>query len=94
MNMNGHRRPSMNHAITNNVHHKEQRNIVVIGASAGGVEALSALVAGLPPTFPAAILVVLHIPSHSPSMLHHILYHAGPLPAAPAVSMLPWPTAT
>lgn len=36
-------------------------DIVVVGASAGGVEALLTLVAGLPATLPASIFVVVHI---------------------------------
>ncbi|UQN10760.1 chemotaxis protein CheB [Deinococcus sp. QL22] len=55
--------------------------IVVIGASAGGIEALQALVAGLPQEFPAAICVVLHLNAHHPSTLPAILSRAGPLPA-------------
>ncbi|PST82741.1 chemotaxis protein CheB [Pedobacter yulinensis] len=35
--------------------------IIVIGASAGGLHALSALLKGLPPTFPAPVIVVRHI---------------------------------
>jgi two-component system chemotaxis response regulator CheB len=35
--------------------------LVVIGASAGGVDALHTVVAALPPDFPAAVLVVRHI---------------------------------
>jgi two-component system, chemotaxis family, protein-glutamate methylesterase/glutaminase len=61
------------------------RDIVAIGASAGGVEALRAVVAGLPPDFPAAALVVLHVPRESPSALPAILARSGPLPAASAV---------
>lgn len=59
-------------------------DIVVVGASAGGVEALSALAAGLPEHFPAAVFVVLHLPQHSTSVLPQILDRAGPLPAAHA----------
>ena len=60
------------------------RDVVVVGASAGGVEALQALVAGLPAGFPAAVLAVLHVPAHSPSRLDEILDAAGPLPVAVA----------
>jgi two-component system chemotaxis response regulator CheB len=55
--------------------------IIVIGASAGGVEALTRLVAALPPDFPAAILVVLHVPPHGDTALPQILSRRGPLPA-------------
>lgn len=51
-------------------------NIIVVGASAGGVEALSQLVSHLPEEIPAAIFVVLHIPSQSPSILPKILNRA------------------
>lgn len=56
-------------------------DIVVIGASAGGVEALSLLARDLPVDLPAAIFVSLHIPAHCPSLLPHILNRHGRLPA-------------
>lgn len=56
--------------------------LVVVGASAGGVEALRNLVAGFPVGLPAAVVVVLHIPRNAPSALPSILGRAGPLPAA------------
>ncbi|MDQ6604668.1 MAG: chemotaxis protein CheB [Chloroflexota bacterium] len=56
-------------------------DIVVIGASAGGVEALMDVVRALPPDLPAALFVVLHVPPDHESMLPRILSHAGPLPA-------------
>lgn len=60
------------------------RNIVVIGASAGGVRALRTLVRGLPADLQAALFVVLHTPSGEKSLLPEILSYAGALPAAAA----------
>lgn len=61
-----------------------ERDLVVIGASAGGVETLKRVVAGLPADFPAAICIVLHIAPDSPSLLARILARSGPLPCKPA----------
>ena len=58
-----------------------ERNIVVIGASAGGVEALSGLVSHLPAELTAALFIVLHVPRGAPSALPRILSRAGRLPA-------------
>lgn len=54
--------------------------IVVIGASAGGVDALLKLVAALPAELPAAVFIVLHIGSHK-SELPGLLDRLGGLPA-------------
>lgn len=59
-------------------------DIIVLGASAGGVEALQALVQGLPADLPAAGFVVMHIPPHSPSNLPSILSAAGKVQAEQA----------
>jgi two-component system chemotaxis response regulator CheB len=58
-----------------------RRDLIVIGASAGGVDALRRIVRQLPADLPAAVLVVLHIWPESPSFLPEILNHAGSLPA-------------
>lgn len=55
--------------------------LFVIGASAGGLEALRRLVSKLPATFPAAICVVVHISADSPGLIPELLSSAGPLPA-------------
>ena len=60
------------------------RDLVVIGASAGGVETLKRVVENLPADLPATVCIVLHIAPDSPSMLAHILARSGPLPARAA----------
>jgi two-component system chemotaxis response regulator CheB len=60
------------------------RDIICIGASAGGVEALQQLLAGLPARLAASVFIVLHIPPFQQSRLAEILDKAGPLAAATA----------
>jgi two-component system, chemotaxis family, protein-glutamate methylesterase/glutaminase len=58
-----------------------RRDIVMVGASAGGVEALTGLARSLPVDARIAILVVLHMPVGATSRLPEILSRAGPFPA-------------
>lgn len=60
------------------------KGVVAIGASAGGVEALSNLAARLSPDLPYAYLMVLHVPAGAPSVLARIVDRSGPLPTAAA----------
>ena len=61
-----------------------EHNIIVVGTSAGGVEALTYLVKHLPPDLNAAVIIVLHVSSHSTSVLPKILSRAGNLPVSHA----------
>ena len=61
-----------------------RKDIVVIGASAGGMEALARLVAGLPARMGASVFVVWHTAPGIKSVLPSVLSKAGPLPAAHA----------
>src|SRR5437763_16388010 len=60
--------------------------VVVIGASAGGLEVLKEIAASLPADFPAAVCVVLHVPTWAESRLTAILARGGTLEAHHAVN--------
>jgi two-component system chemotaxis response regulator CheB len=60
----------------------QTRNILAIGTSAGGVEALLFLAKSFPASFPAAIVITIHLPSQFRSELDQILDAVGPLPAS------------
>jgi two-component system chemotaxis response regulator CheB len=57
------------------------RDIVVIGGSAGSIEAVSDLLRGIPPDFPGSLFVVVHFPGGVTSTLPRILSRACGLPA-------------
>jgi two-component system chemotaxis response regulator CheB len=61
-----------------------RRDIIVVGASAGGVDALVEVVRGLPPALLASLFVVCHFPAGVRSALPTILSRNGPLLAAHA----------
>ena len=65
------------------------RDVVVIGASAGGVTALMELVADLPETLDAAVLIVLHIRPDRRSLLDQVLGTRSPLPVVQAEDGMP-----
>jgi two-component system chemotaxis response regulator CheB len=67
-----------------------KRDIIVVGASAGGVEALQVLVSTFPRDLPAAVFVVQHVPPWGLSTLPQILTRSGPLPAAHAKDSQPF----
>jgi two-component system chemotaxis response regulator CheB len=56
-------------------------DVIVIGASAGGVEALRTIASGLPADLPATILVVLHMSREGSGLLAPLIDRAGPLRA-------------
>lgn len=66
---------------------KESRwpfEVVVIGASLGGVQAVGELLSGLPADFPAPIVLVQHLSPDRPSQLPAILARSTPLKVAAA----------
>ncbi len=60
-------------------------NLVAIGASAGGFSALCALLPSLRRPFPAAVVVVLHLPARGPSGIREVLATRCALPVREAL---------
>jgi len=56
-----------------------EQKIVVIGASAGGIDALTQVLSGLPADLPAAVLVVQHLQPERETLLHEHLARHSPL---------------
>src|SRR5215208_8010011 len=61
------------------------RDTIVVGASAGGVQALIRLIADLPADLPAALFIVLHVSPNIPSLLPGILARDSSLRVAHAI---------
>lgn len=65
------------------------RDVIVIGASAGGIDALSRLVSELPADLPASVLIVQHLSDESPGVLASILGRRSALSVAMAEDRMP-----
>src|ERR671931_1352828 len=63
--------------------------LVVVGASAGGIDALSTLVATLPRDFPAPLLIAQHLDPGRPSHLAQILARRSTLPVHTVTDQAP-----
>jgi two-component system chemotaxis response regulator CheB len=55
-------------------------DIIVIGASVGGVDAIPRLIASLPADLPASVFVVLHTAPRGPGLLPEIIRKTSALP--------------
>jgi two-component system chemotaxis response regulator CheB len=62
---------------------------IVVGTSAGGIEALSVILPALPAGLPAAVFIVLHLPRERPSLLTGIFSSRCALPVREAEDKLP-----
>lgn len=63
----------------------ERRTLIGIGASAGGLEALSSFISHLPIPFPHPIIIAQHLAPHGKSMLVELLSKQSALPVMPAL---------
>ena len=57
------------------------KDIIVIGASAGGITAIRTILGGLPAGFAGSVFVVVHTSPDAPGVLDVVFGTAGPLPA-------------
>jgi two-component system chemotaxis response regulator CheB len=58
--------------------------IVALVASAGGVDAMSRVLTGLPSDLPASVIALLHMPPDRESLLHEVLHRITTLGVEPA----------
>lgn len=54
-------------------------DVIVMGGSAGALDVLRRLLAGLPPTLCIPVIVVVHLPANVPAMTHQVLQPFSPL---------------
>jgi two-component system, chemotaxis family, protein-glutamate methylesterase/glutaminase len=71
--------PSRRHAVSAALPTENSFPVIAMAASAGGLQALSAILGGLPAGFPAAIAIVMHLAPDHKSMLAEILTSRSPL---------------
>jgi two-component system chemotaxis response regulator CheB len=60
-----------------------KRDVIVVGTSAGGLEALKSLVSQLPANLAASVFIVWHMPADQPSFMPQILERHSALPVVP-----------
>lgn len=65
------------------------RDLVVIGGSAGAIDPLKAILSSLPADLPASIVVVLHLPAESTGIHTSVIRAAGALPVETAADGVP-----
>lgn len=64
-------------------------DVIVVGASAGGVSAVRALLEALPANCPAVVMIVLHLPRDRPSQAAELFAQYCALPVAEAEDKAP-----
>ena len=63
--------------------------LIVLGGSAGGIEALSQIIAALPADLPATVCAVIHVPADGPALLVEVLTRAGQMRVVRGVDGMP-----
>jgi len=68
----------------------DHHDVIALGASAGGFNALRELLRTLPADFPAAVFIVLHLRAHAPDRFANTLGHGASLPVEFATHGAKW----
>jgi two-component system chemotaxis response regulator CheB len=74
---------------SNAVSIRDNERVFVVGASAGGIEAIRELLLLLPRDFPAPILIVIHTPEDAPGLMSAVLQRGSQLIVANAIDGAP-----